>query len=142
MKRTSIAKLLCASLLMTLTSCEDSVTSKPAATELVGLWKCKKLPDGFLKSAGGPVLVECSIQFNLDGTFVAKSLPERDPYRLADSIGKWDILDPSKTPSGEWSVEIDGTFLRFARRGGKLLLKQSIDVLAGYRAEYERERAE
>lgn len=90
---------------------------------------------------GKPGFEECSIQFNHDGTFAAKSIPIRDPHRLADLAGKWDILDPSMTPSGKWSVEIDGTFLRLARQGGNLMLMQSIDVLADYRAEYERENS-
>ena len=126
---------------MLLASCDDSVTSKPAEKELIGLWKCKKLPEGFLKSAGNPAFVACSIQFNPDGSFVAKSIPDRDPHRLTDFQGKWRMIDPAMTPSGEWSVEINGTFLRFARQGGKLVLKQSIDVLGGYRADYEHEDA-
>ncbi len=139
MTKITIVQLLFASLLMILTSCEDSLTVKPAKSELVGLWKCKQLPKGFLKSIGNLASVECSIQFNTNGSFVAKSIPHRDPHRLIDLQGTWRMLDPSMTPSGKWSVEINGTFLRLVRRGGKLVLKQSIDVLNGYEAEYEQE---
>ncbi|MFN0075873.1 MAG: hypothetical protein ACKVY0_05310 [Prosthecobacter sp.] len=133
-----MSKLLCAALLVVLASCDDALNSKPANSELLGLWTCKQLPAKFLKNIGSPASVVSSIQLNGDGSFTAQSIAKRSPDRLTDLQGKWSIVDPSMTPSGKWSVEIDGYFFRLARKGGKLVLEQSIDVLKGYEAEFER----
>lgn len=134
-----IRAVLCTTVLLLFASCDDSVSSKPQDREVVGVWKCKQLPEDFLRRAGESAAVVSSITFNADGTFVAKSFPDRDPYRLRDFQGNWHVTDPSMTPAGKWSVEIEGKFLRFARRGSKLVLKQLIDAIYEYGAEFERE---
>ena len=127
-------------LIWMLSSCGHPETVEPKITDLVGKWNCDTLPCEFLKSAGVTSLAISSIIFNADGTYIAKALPQSSPHRLQDISGNWVIVDPPMTPSGKWSIELNGTFLQLKSRGDNLFIHLSIDVLKSYNAEFEKEK--
>lgn len=124
--------------LIVCSSCKRSVGVAPSATDISGEWRCDNLPSAFLKSAGAPATAVSNLELKPNGLFTAKMFPQRSPSRLIDFTGTWTISDPSVTPSGKWSVELGGTFLEIQKRGGGLILHQSIDVLNGYSADFMR----
>ena len=129
-------------LILMLSSCGRPETIEPKITDLVGKWKCETLPHEFLKSAGVSSVAVSNIIFNADGTYIASSFPQSSPHRLQDTSGKWVIVDPSMTPSGKWSIEVDGNFLQLKRKGDSLFIHQAIDVLNAYNAEFEKENSD
>lgn len=119
-----------------LASCEDKpVMSLPRVEDLAGNWECKELPKRTQAAIGmasklGPLVLERG------GRYSVTKFPLSDPLRLADRKGQWSLLDPTMTPSGACSVELDGVFLSIYRRGNKFILRYPIDVIEGYSSEY------
>ncbi len=124
-----------------LTGCgKKLVVDKPARDEIVGVWECSEFPSKFLGEAGGPVGTQKSrIVFRDDGTCTASHFPQRTPYRFTDIVNSsWQITDPSMTPSGIWSVEFEGNFLKCLRAGADLELRFTISAMDHYTVDYKR----
>lgn len=132
------ALYLYAGILLVCVSCNNAVQVAPSAAEVVGEWRSTELPAEFLKNVGAPATTASVIQLNTDGSFSARSFPQRSPPRLSDLTGSWVISDPSITPTGTWSIELNGVFLQLRKQGGELVLRHSIDVLNEYRTDYKK----
>jgi hypothetical protein len=104
-------------------------------SELIGEWEVTYLSRGFKETAtliGPPtslIITENSVQ--------GINVPRRDPHRYANTIGPLRITNGS--PSGGYSVEVDLVFFYCYRKlSGEVILKQPIDVLNNWDAEYHR----
>jgi len=116
------------------------VTSEPLRAEIVGVWECTKFPTRFLKEADMlPGTVRSRIIILDSGTCTATSLPQRTPYRfIIVTNTSWELADPSRTPSGSWSLEFDGHYFQCRREGGALVLRYVISAVEHYFADYKR----
>ncbi|MBE7494822.1 MAG: hypothetical protein HS117_07745 [Verrucomicrobiaceae bacterium] len=127
-----------------LRGCDSTpVGVEPAKTELVGVWECTEFSARFLQQLGiPPGTLTSRIEIREDGGCAATKFPVDEPYRLVElpSPG-WRLVDPSMTPSGTWSLELDGHFLNCRRDGETLVLRHPFGVLAGYRIDFRRKAA-
>lgn len=122
--------------ILVLSSCSDEpVMSLPRLEDLAGEWECEELPRR-TEAAIGKASVLGKLVLNRGGSYSVKNFPVADPMRLIDASGQWTLLDPTMTPSGVCSIELDGCFLALRRRGDRFVLRYPIDVLQGYFAEY------
>ena len=80
------------------------------------------------------------LRLNRGGSFYAESFPKSDPMRLVEVGGPWVLRDPTTTPSGTCSLEMDGEFLSIRKRGDQLVLHYPIDVLEGHSTDYIRKK--
>ncbi len=91
-------------------SCSDEpVMTLPAVEDLDGVWECQ----GFSKQtkvAMGNEIKPGNLVLRRDGAYRVQNCPVSDPLRMIEKSGRWDLLDPTITPSGVSSVELNGTF--------------------------------
>lgn len=131
-----MSALLGGILVFIMSSCGDEPVMKtPVINDLVGVWECQ----GFSKREKNKVGNEMNpgnLILQSNRTYIAQKFPVSDPLRMIEKNGRWDLLDPSITPSGVCSVELDGNFLSLYRRGDKLVLRYPVDVLEGISVEY------
>jgi len=134
--------IVAVSLISALTSCGSKpVTSEPANVEIIGEWECSEFPRGFVAKAGSETNRPTSIiLIQNDGSFSARSFPQREPYRYEDFDGGWELADPSITPSGSWSIEFQGNHLQCRRDGSELVLRYTIDGMDEYSVEYTKKQ--
>lgn len=119
-----------------ISSCGDQpVMVLPKVNEMVGTWECEALPKRTEAAIGSRLLLG-EIVLKGDGKYSVSGFPISDPLRLINRRGTWNLIDPSMTPSGVASIELDGVFLSIRRRGDRYVLYYPIDVLQGYSAEY------
>ncbi len=107
----------------------------PTINDLVGIWECQ----GFLKpikNADGDEVSPGDLILKSNKGFSVRNFPVSEPLRMIEKVGRWDLLDPSITPHGVYSVDLDGFFLALYRRGDKLVLHYPVDVLKGISVEY------
>jgi len=109
----------------------------PNKEELIGTWECQPLPRRTLQALGK---APSELRLNRGGSFYAERFPKSDPMRLVETGGPWVLLDPTITPSGSCSIEMDGEFLSISKRGDQLVLHYPIDVISGHSAEYIRKK--
>lgn len=135
-------KLIGAGLLICfISSCEDErVMVLPPQSDFVGTWECRELSDSTRSKLGVNVVLSRLI-LEKNGTYHASGFPERDPLRLIDIRGHWNLVAASITPSGVCSVNLQeiGTFLSIRRRSGKFILHYPISPAEGYIAKYFKE---
>lgn len=128
--------LPCALLAFTLVSCGDKpVMTLPDREALVGTWECQPYPKR-TQQALGKASALGQLVLDQDGSYTATNFPMKHPLRLYESRGHWELLDPTITPSGVCSIQLEGAFLSIRRRGDRLVLHYPIDVLEDYSAEY------
>jgi hypothetical protein len=123
-----------------LTSCGSKpVSSEPRRSEVIGEWECSELPDGFIREAGSKIANPTSkISIREDGSLSASNFPVRSPYRFVDINCVWGLSDPSITPSGTWSVEMQGHHLQCRRQSKELVLRLTISGKDNYFAYYKK----
>jgi hypothetical protein len=116
------------------------VTSKPLRSEVIGVWECADFPAGFLKEVGvTPGIVRSRITIYDSETCTATAVPQRTPYRFINVTNvSWELLDPSRTPSGSWSLEFDGLHFQCRREDGNLVLRYLISGKDRYSVDYKR----
>jgi hypothetical protein len=115
------------------------VSSEPTKSDIIGEWECSELPDGFIREAGSKIANPISkIFIREDGSLSASNFPVRSPYRFVDMNCVWGLSDPSRTPSGTWSVEMQGHYLQCRRQGKELVLCLTISAQYYYFAEYKK----
>jgi hypothetical protein len=107
----------------------------PNKEELIGTWECEPLPKRTLEALGK---APSQLKLNRGGSFHAEIFPMSEPMRLVEKGGPWELLDPTMTPSGSCSIELNGVFLSIRKRGDQLVLHYPIDVLEGHSADYIR----
>ncbi|HEY8991617.1 MAG TPA: hypothetical protein VIM46_06545 [Luteolibacter sp.] len=129
--------------LAVLTSCDSKpVVEKPASNELAGVWECSDFPAEFLTKAGKATSPPRSrILIRHDGSCAAVNFPQSAPYRFSDvANASWQLVGPFMTPSGAWSVELDGVFLQCRRSGGRLELRYHISATDAWTVNYKRQQ--
>ena len=114
---------------------DEPVMNLPAVEDLAGEWECQGGLRG-AKVAIGNGMKPGNLILRSNRICIAQNFPEPHPLRLIEKSGPWDLLDPTRTPSGVCSVELDGTFLSLHHRGDKLVLHYPVDVLEGISVEY------
>ena len=116
------------------------VTEEPDVEELLGVWECSDFPSGFLDKVGLAKPIPISrVVIREDGSCSAENFPQRSPYRFEDlPASNWSLVDPSRTPSGAWSVEIAGHYLQCRRKGDELRLRCLISGMDEYAVTYRR----
>jgi hypothetical protein len=134
--RTGIKVFLAAVIFAGFISCQDhAVKTAPPHSDLVGTWVWDSVP-GNLKSATDSIPKTGALVLNSDGTYTANGFPLRSPLRFVNRSGNWEVIDGSMTPSGKYSIEMDGIFLSIRRRGDRFVLHHAVDVLNDYRVDY------
>ncbi len=129
-----------AALASALLSCNSKpVSLKPKRTEITGDWECTDFPNSFVTKVGGSGVEPVgTISIRDDGSIAASNFPDRDPYRFVDITGAWELVNPSITPSGLWSVEFQGNHLQCYRNSGQLILRYTISGKDEYFADYKK----
>lgn len=126
-------------LLTLLTGCGSKpVDSKPARAELIGEWQSTGLPSGFVRDVGSDAGASSTLSIHDNGSFTARFFPQRSPYRYIDFTGAWELADPSVTPSGSWSIEVQGNHLQCRSEDGQLVLRYTISGKDNYLVEYKK----
>lgn len=130
--------LLVISISAFLTSCGGNyISAQPSISRLEGEWVqyeiSKELRSKNINSSVGNLIL------HRDGRFEANGLAVRDPLRLMATKGSWRVAGPTVTPSGKWSVELDGPiFLVVTETGGDLLLHHTVDPVENLRVSFKR----
>ncbi len=123
-----------------LAGCDGApVESAPERSEIVGVWRCGDFPSRFMGYAGAdPASTVSRITFYEDGRCLASKLPRRSPDGFIDLDSTWALHPGTRTPSGYWSVEVDGYFLQCRRVGEALELRLTISATDNFFARYRR----
>lgn len=123
-------------LVFVLASCGDeAVMTLPSMEKLEGVWESQ----GFSKreqATFGREARPSHLVLRRHGAYSVEKFPVAEPLRMIEKSGRWELLDPSMTPSGMCSVELGGVFLSLHRRGDKFVLRYPIDVEQGFALEY------
>ena len=117
-------------------SASGPIETRPEKREFVGVWGCSKLPVGFTNEAGersgtdGPML-----NLRADGSMEATNFPTDEPYRYENFSSSWSLVEPGRTPSGRWSLSVNGYFIKIHKDDS---LRFPIDVTYNYEAVFRR----
>lgn len=124
-----------------LVGCDKPVTLKPSTTEIVGTWSCSELPDSFVAEIkNSPASLSSSIEIREDGSFTTRNFPLRDPARLWNAAGKWELTDyPTPAPKGQWMLNLGGEWIRIRSKGSDKYLRYWIDPVAHWKADFTKE---
>lgn len=124
-----------------LSSCDSRpVDKQPSINEVVGIWECSEFPSTLLKETGvGSGMITSRIEFRRDGSCTATHFPQRSPYKFINvGVASWELIDPSMTPSGSWSIEFSGNFLQCRDDGGSLVLRYLVSGKDEISIDYKR----
>lgn len=61
-----------------------------------------------------------------DGTYAAKQLPYRNPYRLSDDSGSWSLHPGDITPTGKPSLYLGNVHLAIKNKFNRITLVYTI----------------
>ena len=112
------------------------IRESPSNGDMVGTWICRKLPTGFTNEAGEREWSSSTILvLNDDGSVEATNFPKAEPYRYENFSASWALVEPGMTPTGAYSLSINGHFLTIGKND---TLKLPISVTRNSYATFHR----